>query len=168
MSDSFEQAESHTLRGATDRPALLIIRSIIEKMEPLAMPELDDYLNPSTLEVILEDGLCEAEEATIESRWTTEGDYAFHYTDTDAVNLRWGNHVHGGDYVHVPGLEHYHPPPDASSDPGRVEASCISQSPEALVTRAVLKLWRVAYHTNSYEPLSVGQNPPSDVVSASA
>ncbi len=89
MSDSFEQAESHTLRGAIDRPALLTIRGIIEGMEPLAMPGLDDYLNPSILEVTLEDGLCEAEEATLEIRWTTEGDYAFYYTDTDAVNLRW-------------------------------------------------------------------------------
>jgi hypothetical protein len=40
------------------------------------MPELDDYLNPST-EVILEDGQCEAEEATIEMRWTTEGHSPF-------------------------------------------------------------------------------------------
>jgi hypothetical protein len=29
-----------------------------------------------------------------------------------------------------------------------------------LVTRAVFKLWRVAYHTESYEPLNAGSNPP--------
>ena len=160
MSDSSDQAEIHTLRGATDRPALLTIRGIIEEMEPLATPELDDYLNPSALEVAFDDGLCDADEATIEIQWTTRDDYKFHYTDTDEVNFRWGKHPHGGDYVHVPGFEHYHPPPHANSDPDEVEASCIRQTPEALVTRAVLKLWRVAYHTDSYAPLNAGENPP--------
>ena len=47
-----------------------------------------------------------------------------------------------------------------SSESDEVEPSCISQSPEALVTRAVLKLWRVAYHTDSYDPLNTGSNPP--------
>jgi len=160
MSDSADQAETHTLRGATDRPALLTIREVVADMEPLAEPELDDYLHPSVLDVALDDGLCEADGATIEIQWTTQDDYKFHYTDTEEVNFRWGKHAHGGDYVHVPGLEHYHPPPDASSDPNAVEASCITQSPEVLVTRAVLKLWRVAYHTDSYEPLNEGRNPP--------
>ena len=160
MQDPPAQSEPHTLRGATDRPALLTIRDVVEKMEPLATAELDDYLNPSVLEVEFDDGLCGADEARIDNQWTTRGDYKFHYTDTNEVNLRWGRHPHAGDYVHVSGLEHYHPPPDASSDPDEVEASCISQSPEELVTRAVLKLWRVAYHTDSYEPLNAGRNPP--------
>lgn len=121
MSESSDPVETHTLRGATDRPALLTIRAIIEEMEPLATPELDDYLHPSVLEVALDDGLCEADEAKIEIQWTTQDDYKFHYTDTEAVNLRWGKHPHGGDYVHVPSLEHYHPPPDASSDPDEVD-----------------------------------------------
>jgi len=160
MRDSPEQAEDHTLRGATDRPALLSIRDIVEAMEPLATARLDDYLHPSVLEVTLEDGLCEADEARIDVRWTTQNEYKFHYTDTAEVNLRWGSHPHGGDYVHVSGLEHYHPPPDASSDPADVEDSCIEQSSEELVTRAVLKLWRVAYHIDSYAPLNAGSNPP--------
>jgi hypothetical protein len=160
MSDAPDRAETHTLRGATDRPALLTIRDSIEEMEPLATAELDDYLNPSVLEVALDDGLCEADEAKIDIQWTTQDDYKVHYTDTEAVNFRWGKHSHGGDYVQVPGLEHYHPPPDASSKPDEVESSCITQTPEVLVTRAVLKLWRVAYHTESYEPLNTGSKPP--------
>ena len=160
MQDPPAQSEPHTLRGATDRPALLTIRDVVGKMEPLATAELDDYLHPSVVKVALDDGLCEADEARIDIQWTTRGDYKFHYTDTDGVNLRWGRHPHGGDYTHVSGLEHYHPPPNASSALDEVEASCISQSPEALVTRAVLKLWRVAYHTDSYEPLNAGRNPP--------
>jgi hypothetical protein len=160
MQESSAQPEGHTLRGATDRPALLTIRDIIEEMEPLATARLDDYLNPSVLEVSLDDGLCDADEARIDVEWTTQNDYKFHYTDTVGVNLRWGKHPHGGEYVHVSGTEHFHPPPDASSDPADVEESCITQSPETLVTRAVLKLWRVAYHRDSYAPLNAGTNPP--------
>ena len=160
MQDPPAQSEPHTLRGATDRPALLTIRDVVVKMEPLATAELDDYLHPSVVEVALDDGLCGADAARIDIQWTTRGDYKFHYTDTDGVNLRWGRHPHAGDYIHVSGLEHYHPPPDASSAPDDVEASCISQPSEALVTRAVLKLWLVAYHTDTYEPLNTGRNPP--------
>lgn len=160
MQNSSGRSEGHTLRGATDRPALLTIRDIIEKMEPLATAELDDYLSPSVLEVVLDDGLCDAGEARIDIQWTVLDDYKFHYSDTDAVNFRWGKHPHAGDYIHVPGLAHYHPPLDASSNPDEVEESCITHSPEELVTRAVLKLWRVAYHMDSYEPLNVGRNPP--------
>lgn len=160
MQDSPDRGENHTLRGATDRPALLTIRDIIREMEPLATARLDDYLNPSVLEVSLDDGLRQAGEARIDIQWTTQDDYKFHYTDTAGVNLRWGKHPHGGEYRHVSGNEHYHPPPDASSDPEDVEDSCIKLSPEELVTRAVLKLWRVAYHTGSYRALNAGTNPP--------
>ncbi|MFD1646063.1 hypothetical protein [Haloarchaeobius litoreus] len=160
MQESSDRTETHSLRGATDRPALLTIRDVVEETEPLATPELDEYLNPSVLEVSLDDGLCEADEARIDVQWTTRDDYKFHYSDSEAVNLRWGKHPHGGNYIQTSGFEHYHPPPDASSDPAEVEESCIMQSPEELVTRAVLKLWRVAYHTDSYEPLNAGRNPP--------
>ena len=76
------------------------------------------------------------------------------------VDFRWGNHPHAADHIHVSGLEHYHPPPTASSEPDEVEESCITQAPEVLATRAVLKLWRVAYHMDSYEQLNAGRNPP--------
>jgi hypothetical protein len=155
-----ETNEPHSLRGPIDRSALLTIRDLIAREEPLATPSLDDSLNPTVVEVPLDDGLCSAESARIDGQWTTRADYKFHYTDSDGVNFRWGRHPHGGDYIHVPDLEHYHPPPDATSDPDDVEESCIEQSVEALVTRAVLKLWRVAYHANSYDPLNAARNPP--------
>lgn len=155
-----ETDESHSLRGPIDRPALLTIRDIIEREEPLAAPSLDDYLNPTVLEVPLEDGLRRAKSARIDVQWTTRADYKFHYTDADGVNFRWGNHPHDGDYIHVPGREHYHPPPDATSDPDDIEECCIKQSVKVLVTRAVLKLWRVAYHADSYDPLNAASNPP--------
>lgn len=152
--------ESHSLRGPIDRPALITIRDTINNMEPLATAVLDGFLNPTTLEVTLNDGLCGAESAYLDIQWTTVDDYKFHYMDSRDINLRWGKHPHDGDYIHAPGLKHYHPPPDASSDPNEVENSCITQSPETLVTRAILKLWRRAYHTESLTPLNAGSNPP--------
>lgn len=160
MGEDRTAAEGHSLRGPIDRPALLAIRGVFNTEEPLATAELDDYLDPGTLEVTFDDGLCGADTARIDVQWTTYDDYKFHYTDSRGVNLRWGKHPHDGDYVNVHGLEHYHPPPNASSDPSEVEDSCITQSPEKLVTRAVLKLWRVAYHAESVSPLNAGCNPP--------
>lgn len=160
MDERSEPAESHSLRGPIDRPALLRIRDVVNAEEPLATARLDDFLNPSTVEIVFDEGLCGADSARIDARWTTRDDYAFHYTDSCGVNLRWDRHPHDGDYVRVSGLEHYHPPPDASSDPDDVEASCIEQSPERLVTRAVLKLWRAAYHATSWGPLNAGRDPP--------
>ena len=160
MAGSPTHGETHTLRGAIDRSALYTIRDEIETLEPLAVATLDDRLDPSILEVRLDDGLCGADTARIDVRWTTRNDYTFHYTDSEGVDCRWGSHPHGGDYVQAAGAEHYHPPPDASSDPDVVEDSCIAPSPEVLVTRAVLKLWRVAYHEGSLAGLNAGENPP--------
>jgi hypothetical protein len=160
MTGSTNSDESHSLRGPIDRAALIKIRDVVTDAEPLAAPSLDDFLNPTALEVPLDDGLCGAETARIDVQWTTADDYKFHYTDSDGIDLRWGKHPHDGDYIHVSSLEHYHPPPDASSDPKTVEDSCIKQSPAILVTRAVLKLWRTAYHRNSLAPLNAGSNPP--------
>lgn len=154
------ESEAHSLRGPIDRSVLLTIRDVIADMEPLATPELDDFLDPTVLAVDLSDGLYEADSARIDVQWTIRDDYKFHYTDAADIDLRWGKHPHDGDYVAATGLEHYHPPPDASSRPSDVEESCISQSVAKLVTRAVLKLWRVAYHTDSLRPLNSGQNPP--------
>lgn len=160
MGGSTRASESHSLRGPVDRAALITIRDIINDEEPLATASLDDFLNPTTLEVTLDDGLRDADAARFDVQWTTADDYKFHYTDSKDINLRWGKHPHDGDYVQVSGLEHYHPPPDGSSDPTEVEDSCIEQSPETLVTRGVLKLWRVAYHTSSLSSLNAGSNPP--------
>lgn len=153
-------SELHSLRGPIDRAVLITIRDVINDQEPLATAELDDFLDPRMLEINLEDGLGDADSARIDVQWTTRDDYKFHYTDSADVDFRWGKHPHDGDYVNAAGLEHYHPPPDASSDPSEVKDSCIRQSHVKLVTRAVLKLWRVAYHAESLVPLNAGSNPP--------
>jgi len=154
------QGEAHSLRGPSDRPTLLAIRDLFNSEEPLATAAVDDILNPDVVNVQYSDGLLAAEWSRIDVQWTTRDDYKYHYTDAADVNVRWGKHPHNGDYVHVPGLEHYHPPPDASSNPSDVEDSCINQRPETLATRAVIKLWRTAYHAQSLDPLNAGKNPP--------
>lgn len=153
-------SEPHSLRGPIDRAVLLTTRDVIAEHEPLATAAVDDFLDPRVLEVRFEDGLGDAETARLDVQWTTRDDYAFHYTDSEDVDLRWGKHPHDGDYVDASGLEHYHPPPDASSDPTEVEDSCIRQSRPPLVARAILKLWRAAYHSGSLTPLNAGSNPP--------
>lgn len=160
MGGSIGPDETHALRGPIDRPALITIRDLLNDAEPLATAALDDFLDPRVLGVALDDGLRDATSGRFDVQWTTVGDYAFHYTDPRGIDCRWDRHPHDGDYVDAPGPEHFHPPPDASSDPGDVEASCIAQSPAPLVARAVLKLWRTAYHADSLAPLNAGRNPP--------
>lgn len=152
--------ESHSLRGAVDRKALITIRDLYTSEEPLATAQLNDYLSPELLTIKLGDGLLDARSARIDVQWTTHGDYKFHYTDELNLNFRWGSHPTGDDFPHVNGLAHFHPPPEASSDPNDVESSCIEQVNERLVARAVLKLWRVAYHRETLAYLNTGNNPP--------
>lgn len=160
MGESHGTEEPHSLRGPIDRPALLTIRGVFNDEEPLASAELDDFLDPRRVEVAFADGLCDAGTARIDIQWTTRSDYSVHYTDSCDVDLRWDKHPHGGDYVRVTGPQHYHPSPDASADPNDVEESCITQSPPALVARAVGTLWRAAYHAGSLALLNAGSNPP--------
>lgn len=152
--------EGHALRGPIDRAVLLSIRDVIIEQEPLATAALDDFLDPRVLAVQLDDGLGQADTARIDIQWTTRDDYSCHYTDSADVDLRWDRHPHDGEYSNAPGLEHYHPPPAASSDPAAVEASCITQSTPTLVARAILKLWRTAYREESLDCLNAGSNPP--------
>jgi hypothetical protein len=61
-----------------DRPALITIRDLFNQNEPLAAAALDDFLNPSTLEVQYDDGLLSAEQSRIDIQWTTRNDYKYH------------------------------------------------------------------------------------------
>lgn len=160
MAGSDPFAEPHALAGPIDRPALITIRDVVTATEPLATAQLDDFIDPQRLVVSLGDGLSDADTARIDVAWTTWDDYKFHYTDSDDVDFRWGHHDHDGDYVNAGGPEHFHPPPDASSQPDDVEASCITHRSPTLVTRAVLTLWRAAYHAADRSRLNAGDNPP--------
>jgi hypothetical protein len=150
--------ESHSLRGAIDAGALHDFRSEFERLDPLASGSLDDPLNPSELRLQLDDGIGEATSSTITVRWSVRDDYNVHYSDDTNRNLRWD--VHPRDYTSPDGDEHYHPPPNASSDDVYVEASCIRVTELVLVARAVHQLWRAGYDTGAVDPLNDAINPP--------
>ena len=160
MGGRYRQDETHSLRGPIDRAVLVAIRDLVDEQEPLATATLDDFLDPRALEIRLTDGLGDADSARMDVQWTTQNDYAVHYTDSAGVDCRWDRHPHGGTYCAVSGDAHYHPPPDASAEPSDIEDSCIGHTRPLLVARAVLKLWRTAYHTDSMAALNAGRNPP--------
>lgn len=158
MTDSTPSEESHGLRGPTDRGALLDFLHTFERMEPLATGSLDDFLDPTELRIQLSDGIGPAERARFDVVWTTRDDYTIHYTDDADQNCRWD--VHRNDYPNAPGDKHFHPPPDASSDPHVVENSCIQVTEIELVARAVHKLWRTAYKRGTLADVNDDSNPP--------
>lgn len=157
MADDDTGVETHAVRGPVDRGALLDFREAITRREPLATGELDDFLDPSVLYIHFEEGVGEADSGRFDVVWTTRDDYNIHYTD-DTRNLRWDVHPH--DYPEPPEDRHFHPPPDASSDPDLVEDSCIEVSEIVLVALATLELWRTAYYRRSFDGINQIVNPP--------
>lgn len=158
MSDYEVCVETHAVRGPVDRGALLDFREAITRREPLTTCELDDFLDPSQLHVHFDEGVGEADSGRFDVAWTTQDDYNVHYTDDTHRNLRWDVHPH--DYPKPPADKHFHPPPDASSDSGLVEDSCIEVSEIVLVALATLQLWRTAYQRGSFDGINQIINPP--------
>ena len=158
MEGDASDSESHSLRGPIDRGALLDFRDTFEQLEPLATGELDDFLSPNELRLELDDGVGDAESARFDVVWTTRDDYTIHYTDNTDVNLRWD--IHPNDYPQVPEDRHFHPPPNATSDPAAVEDSCIEVSEIVLVARAAHVLWRHSYEQGSFEDVNGHTDPP--------
>ncbi|ELY51167.1 hypothetical protein [Natronolimnohabitans innermongolicus] len=158
MSGGDDGTESHSLRGASDRRSLLEFRDVVEGMEPLATAALDDPLNPDELRISLADGIGPASRGRFDVRWSTTNDYNIHYTDDRGRNLRWDVHPH--EYPAPDDESHFHPPPDASSDDGAVEASCIDVRQVQLVARATVTLWRTLYDAESLEEPNGVVDPP--------
>lgn len=152
------RTETHALRGAPDGTALRQFRHIFETQEPLASGQLDDVINPQTLELHLSDGVGQAETARIDVRWSTTNDYNVHYTDSAGMDLRWDRHPH--DYPSPTTDSHFHPPPDAIANPDAVEPSCINETRIDIVARAVHKLWRRAYDQESFDGVNSATDPP--------
>ena len=150
--------EPHSLRGPIDRAALLEFRDVVESVEPLASAELDDYFDPSELRIVLGDGIGEASEGRFDVAWSIHDEYNIHYTDELGRDLRWDRHPH--DYPAPADETHFHPPPNAASEPTAVEASCIDVVPVSLVARATVALWRGAYEAGSLENANGLEDPP--------
>ena len=151
-------AEPHSLRGPIDRAALLEFRDVVESVEPLASAELDDFFDPGELRITLEDGIGDASEGRFDVAWSIRDDYNVHYTDDLGRDLRWDRHPHG--YPSPADDPHFHPPPDASSEPSVVEDSCVGVGSVPLVARATIALWRAAYESGTLEDANDLENPP--------
>ena len=114
---------------------------------------LNDLIDPQELHVRLEDGIGDAEWARFDVTWYRGGCYSFHHVDSDAVNFRWDCHPKDG----AP-KRHFHPAPNAPSKDA--EASCIRVAEPKTVARAVHKLWRRAYRSDSLRNLNDAKNLP--------
>jgi len=158
MEENASREASHSLRGPTDRGALCDFRDVFEEMEPLADGTLDDIIDPSELNIQLDDGIGAAESARLDIDWTTHNDYNIHYTDADGRDLRWD--LHPNDFPAASDERHFHPPPNASSDSEDVEESCIERRGIELVARATQKLWRKAYRDESFTGINRAVDPP--------
>ena len=157
--DPLDRAEqSHGTRGPIDRRALIDFRSAFERVEPLATGELDDPVAPTELQIRLTDGIGSADSARFDVSWTTVDEYTIHYTDSTGRNCRWDRHPH--EFPQPTDDRHFHPPPDASSDPEDVESSCIEVAEVSLVARAVHALWRQAYDRGDTAGINAMDDPP--------
>jgi len=135
-------------------PALRRIRNLWLDLEPLVETTgYDDPIAPTELQIVLSDGLGDADTARFEVQWSERGMYAFHYADSDDVQWRFDRHPN----PHSPAA-HFHPPPDAAT--ADAEPSCLSVREVSLVSRAVHRLWRVAYEYEDWERLNSASNPP--------
>ena len=140
--------------GPPDVGDMGVVRDVFLRAEPLvADAEFDSVLRPREINVVLDDGIGDADRTRIDVTWYASGAYSFHYTDTADVNWRFDRHPN----PHSP-EKHFHPPPDAR--PHDAEASCISVEAPRLVALAVVKLWRRAYETGSLARLNTAENPP--------
>lgn len=151
-------SEPHSLRGAIDRGSLLDFQSVFERLEPLATGVLDDFVNPSELQLQLDDDVGDADSARFDVVWTTQNDYNIHYSNSAGRNFRWDIHPH--DYPRPSDDRHFHPPPNASNDPADVEESCISVIEIELVARATHSQWRAAYEAASVNGINDAVDPP--------
>lgn len=140
--------------GSPNASIMGIIRDVFLEAEPLVVEAtFDSVLSPRSLHISFSDGIGDADQARVDVTWYTSGAYSFHYTDSEDLNWRFDRHPN----PHSP-ENHFHEPPDAETH--SAQPSCITIEEPRLVTRAVLKLWRRAYETESVTALNSADNPP--------
>lgn len=140
--------------GSIYIPALQRIRDLWIQLEPLVADlGYDDPIDPAELWIELSDGLGDATTARVDIQWSDQDNYSFHYVDSATINWRFDRHPN----PHSPD-RHFHPPPDAAT--ADAEPSCIHVDGVSLVTRAVHKLWRLAYESEDSGRLNSLSNLP--------
>ena len=138
--------------GSLDVAALEEIRDEFLTLDGLIdHAGFDSLLDPTELQVHVDDGIADATWCRFDIRWYQTGCYSVHHTDENGLHFRFDHHSK----PNAPD-RHFHHPPDA--DP--VTASCIEVTEPRLVARAVHQLWRRAYETGETTSLNMGENPP--------
>lgn len=138
--------------GSLDIAALEEIRETVRKLDGLvSQAGFDSVLDPTELQVHIDDGIDGATWCRFDIRWYQTGYYCIHHTDENGLDFRFDNHPKPG----APEC-HFHHPPDTAT----VEQSCIDATEPRVVIRAVHKLWRQAYETGDTARLNAAENPP--------
>jgi hypothetical protein len=136
--------------GPLDFDALGEIRRVFDEDGLVAETEWDDPLDPPKLQIRFADGFAEQTSGRIDAKWTTNGYYSFHYSQS-GLDFRFDCHPKPD----VPDA-HFHSPPDATT----VVASCITVDSAPLVARAVHRCWRVAYEADDPGAANTLSDPP--------
>ncbi|QAU12191.1 hypothetical protein EKH57_05320 [Halorubrum sp. BOL3-1] len=113
--------------------------------------DFDSLLDPTELQVHIDDGIGDAMWCRFDVQWYQTGCYSVHHTDENGLDFRFDHHPKPD----APD-RHFHHPPDADS----VTSSCIEVTEPRVVTRAVHQLWRRAYETGKLTALNTAENPP--------
>lgn len=139
--------------GAPDIDVMTDIRDVFIDEEPLVEDySWNDPIYKRALHIHFSEGI-DAVWSRLDVTWYSSGAYKFHYVDENGQNWRFDRHPN--DHSDE---KHFHGPPDAdSSSAGR---SCIRVEEPGLVTRAVMKLWRRAVSSGSFDHLNTATNPP--------
>lgn len=140
--------------GKPDVDVMTDVRNLYLAEEPLVVDySWNDPVDRRELHVHFSAGIGDVDRSRLDVTWYTSGAHKFHYVDEEGRNWRFDRHPND----HSP-EKHFHEPPHADS---RTAApSCISVEEPGLVARAVLKLWRRAVATDSFDQLNNARNPP--------
>lgn len=140
--------------GRPDVGVMADIRDMIIQEEPLASSfAWNDPVHRRQLYIEFSEGIGDVDWSRLDVTWYTAGAYKFHYVDEHDNNWRFDRHPN----PHSP-EKHFHEPPDADSN--AAVRSCISVEEPRLVARAVLKLWRRAVMSGSFDELNTARDPP--------
>lgn len=139
--------------GPPDVDVMTDIRDLFLNEEPLvASYSWNDPIYKRELHIDFSEGI-DANWSRLDVTWYTAGAYMFHYVDENDQNWRFDRHPNNHSDE-----KHFHEPPDADSS--TAVTSCILVEEPGLVTRAVMKLWRRAVVTGSFDELNTARNPP--------
>lgn len=139
--------------GTSDVDVMTDVRDLFLDEEPLVENySWNDPIYKRELHIHFSEGI-NADWSRLDVTWYTSGAYKFHYVDENDQNWRFDRHPN--DHSDE---KHFHETPKANSR--AAVKSCIRVEEPGLVTRAVMKLWRRAVVTGTFDSMNTALNPP--------